>query len=82
MTSPRHPPATDPIPRDYAQWRHCIEVDCGLVLTPAFIRERRMELANLAHFRTRQFVDCYGERHRQRVLAWFEQASEPLGHAR
>jgi len=75
----RDPAATDPIPRDYAQWRHCIEVDCGLDLTPDYIRERRMELANLANFRTRQFVDCYGEAHRQRVLAWFGQAAETLG---
>lgn len=62
------------IPRTYDEWRHCIEVDCGLQLTPAFIAERIAELANTEHERTRQYVRLYGEAHRQRVIEWFEQA--------
>jgi hypothetical protein len=62
------------IPQTYEEWRHCIEVDCGLSLTPAFIAERLAELSQPDHERTRQYVRLYGEPHRQRVIGWFEQA--------
>ena len=62
------------IPQTYQQWRHCIEVECGLALTGEFIDARIQELARLDHFRTQQFVRLYGESHRARVLDWFRQA--------
>lgn len=62
------------IPQTYDEWRHCIEVDCGLRLTPGFIAERIAELSDADHERTRQYVRLYGEAHRQRVLEWFERA--------
>lgn len=62
------------IPRTYEEWRHCIEVDCGLQLNQAFIAERLAELTEAEHERTRQFVRLYGEPHRLRVIGWFEQA--------
>lgn len=64
------------IPETYERWRHCITVDCGLELTPAFIDKRLAELRDLSAYRTRRFVDCYGEDHRARVIAWFEQARQ------
>ncbi|WP_238704527.1 hypothetical protein [Pseudomonas nabeulensis] len=27
-------------PQTYEQWRHCITVECGIALTPAFIAQR------------------------------------------
>ena len=30
----------DVVPRTYEQWRHCITVDCGMALTPAYIEQR------------------------------------------
>jgi hypothetical protein len=62
------------IPRTYEEWRHCIEVDCGLQLNQAFLAERLAELTEAEHERTRQFVRLYGEPHRLRVIGWFEQA--------
>jgi hypothetical protein len=62
------------IPRTYEEWRHCIEVDCGLQLNQSFIAERLAELTEAEHERTRQFVRLYGEPHRLRVIGWFEQA--------
>lgn len=62
------------IPETYDQWRHCIEVDCGITLTRAFIDERLRELATPSDFRTQQFIRLYGEAHRDRVLGWFRQA--------
>jgi hypothetical protein len=67
------------IPRDYADWRRCIEVDCGLVLSAAYIDERITELSDVAHFRTAQFTRLYGEGHRRRVLEWFARARRELG---
>jgi len=62
------------VPQTYSAWRHCIEVGCGLQLTPAFIAARLAELSNVDHERTRRFVRLDGEAHRQRVLEWFERA--------
>lgn len=67
------------IPQTYADWRRCIEVDCGLTLTPQFIAERIDELSDPSRERTAQFVRVYGDAHRQRVLGWFQQAAG--GHA-
>lgn len=63
------------IPDTYQAWRHCIEVDCGLTLTPQFIAERIAALENVGDMRTRQFLSCYGDGHRQRVLSWFREAA-------
>jgi hypothetical protein len=62
------------IPETYDQWRRCIEVDCGIPLTPAFIDQRLNELATPSDFRTHQFLSLYGEAHRDRVIRWFRQA--------
>lgn len=58
----------------YEDWRHCIEVACGIEITPAFVNERIAELSDADHSKTRRFVETWGEAHRARVLNWFEQA--------
>ncbi len=65
--------------RTYQDWRHCIEVQCGIPLTPTFVAQRLAELADPAHERTQKFVKTWGEAHRQRVIGWFEQASREIG---
>jgi len=67
------------IPKTYAQWRHCIEVDCGIPLEPAFIQSRLSVLRDPAHDETRRFASLYGQTHARSVLAWFEQAQAALG---
>lgn len=62
------------IPEHYDAWRHCIEVDCGIVLTPLYINERLQALGDTRDFRTAQFTKLYGLEHLQRVRGWFEQA--------
>lgn len=62
------------IPQTYTQWRHCIEVDCGIALTPAFIAERLTVWRQPGHEETKRFVRLYGAEHLQRVVSWFEQA--------
>lgn len=64
------------IPQTYEQWRHCIVVECGLELTPAFISERISALQNDSEHYTQQFVKLYGQEHRHKVLGWFIEAQE------
>ncbi len=67
------------IPASYADWRRCIEVDCQIQLTPAFVAARIDELNDATHFRTQQFVALYGPGYREQVLAWFQRARAELG---
>jgi len=62
------------IPRNYADWRHCIEVDCGIALTPEFVDLRIEALTRSGSEETRRFAALYGSEHLQRVIAWFHEA--------
>lgn len=62
------------IPRTYDQWQHCITVECGLALTPAFVAERLTVWRNAQSEETLRFRRLYGDQHWQAVTAWFEQA--------
>jgi len=79
VTAPPAPRGASLVPDSWEQWRHCIEVDCRLALTPAFVAERRAELGDPSHFRTRQFIALYGDAHRLNVLAWFQRAAAQGG---
>jgi hypothetical protein len=67
--------ASELIPSDYASWRYCIEVKCGLALTPDFLQARIAALADSGDEETRRFARLYGDAHLNRVLAWFRQAA-------
>lgn len=67
--------AAELIPSDYASWRYCIEVKCGLALTPDYLRERIAVLSNSDHEETKRFAKLYGNAHREQVLAWFRRAA-------
>ncbi|HVW51941.1 MAG TPA: hypothetical protein VHC91_16375 [Trinickia sp.] len=62
------------IPLTYDQWRHCITVECGLALTPAFIAEGLAVWRNAQSEETSRFRRLYGDQHWNAVTAWFEQA--------
>lgn len=66
---------TSPIPQTYAEWRHCIEVECGIHLTAAFIQARLAALGDVQAEETQRFRRLYGDAHWKRVLAWFERAA-------
>ena len=66
------------MPDNYEAWRHCITVECGLVLTPDFIEERISALQNKKDYSTKKFVQLYGQQHLQNVLGWFMQAQKSL----
>jgi len=66
------------VPQTYEQWRHCITVECGLALTPAFIKERLAVWRHDTAEETVRFRQRYGDAHWQAVVAWFEQAEQSV----
>lgn len=67
------------IPASYREWRHCIEVACGVALAPAYIAARLSSLTAPADDATRRFASLYGEAHLHRIFGWFEQARAEAG---
>ncbi len=67
--------AAELIPSDYASWRYCIEVKCGLALTPDYVQARISVLSDRGHEETQRFVRLYGDAHLNWILAWFRQAA-------
>lgn len=67
------------IPDSYLAWRHCIEIICKQPISGAYVQERIDELESINHYKTRQFVEFYGDAHRQKVIDWFKQAGRELG---
>ncbi len=67
--------AEELFPGDYTSWRYCIEVKCGLALTPEFLQARIAILGDPRHEESQRFASLYGEPYREQVLAWFRQAA-------
>lgn len=70
--------AAELLPGDYSSWRYCIEVKCGLVLTPEFLQTRIAVLGDPRHEETLRFSSLYGEPYREQVLTWFRRAAEEM----
>lgn len=70
--------AAELIPSSYGSWRYCIEVKCGIPLTPGYVRERIRILSDPGQEETRRFTQTYGPGHLTRVLGWFRQAADTL----
>jgi hypothetical protein len=69
------------IPQTYAQWRECIEVDCGIALTAPFIAARLAILTQPQQEETVRFARHYGTAHLARVVAWFQTAQREVARA-
>lgn len=67
--------AAELFPSDYTSWRYCIEVKCGLALTPEFLRVRIAVLGDQHHEEAQRFARLYGEPYREQVLGWFRRAA-------
>jgi hypothetical protein len=65
--------------QSYAQWRHCITVDCGIPLTAGFVAERLAVWRNSTCEETTRFRRRYGDDHWRAVIGWLEQAQRELG---
>ena len=75
MTGDTERYAMELFPSDYASWRYCIEVKCGLALTPEFLKARIAVLGDPRHEESQRFARLYGESYRQQVLDWFHRAA-------
>ena len=51
------------VPQDYASWRHCIEVDCGIRLTPQWIEQADCGLKDPRDYHTSRFKALWGPTH-------------------
>ena len=58
----------------YEDWHHCIEIECGIPLTPEFIEMRLNALRNPSDLHTQKFLDEWGQAHLNQVIHWFEMA--------
>jgi len=67
---------TTPFPENYAQWQHCITVECGIPLTAEYVAARLTVWRNPQSEETRRFRRLYGDAYWQQVLQWFEQAEQ------
>ena len=67
--------AAELFPGDYTSWRYCIEVKCGLALTPGFLEARIAVLGDPHHEESQRFARSYGEPYREQVSAWFQHAA-------
>ena len=74
--------AAELIPTGYASWRYCIEVKCGIALTPEYVEERIGVLADPGKEETKRFARTYGRAHLDKVLGWFRRAQAGLGRSR
>jgi len=63
------------IPTNYESWRYCIQVKCGLTLSPEFAKERIAVLGDPNNAEMRRFAKLYGDPYREQVLEWFRLAA-------
>lgn len=62
-------------PQTYADWRHCITIDCGIELTEQYISERIEAMNDHSDPHTARFIELYGEAYHAQVVGWFERAA-------
>ena len=74
MVTPLERQAAEMFPRDYSSWRHCIEVECGIPLSPDYVAKRIAILGDSTHKETVRFAKLYGDDWHQQVLAWFQRS--------
>ncbi|OZI31117.1 hypothetical protein CAL29_24600 [Bordetella genomosp. 10] len=66
------------IPETYAQWRHCITVECRIPLTLSFVTQRLAVLRDERAQETVRFRGLYGDPHWKAVCQWFTRAQDEL----
>jgi hypothetical protein len=60
--------------KNYEEWRRCIEVDCRIPLTRAFVEQRLQIYQDQGHEETKRFISLYGSEHLAFIIQCFEQA--------
>lgn len=63
---------------NYSEWRHCIEIKCGIELTNDYVQERIKELADINNTSTNNFITLYGDHYRLLISSWFLKAADEI----
>lgn len=66
------------IPTNYAEWEHCITVECGIPLTAEFVETRIKSLQDDKDYSTQKFIARWGKAHHAKTLEWFREAQARL----
>lgn len=66
------------IPTEFEEWKHCIEVKCGIPLTQDFAEQRLTLLEQAEIEETQRFVALYGQEHLSNIKNWFKRVIEEL----
>jgi len=62
------------IPDSYEAWKQCIETDCQIKITKAYLQTRLSTLKNEKNAETKKFIELYGTEHHQNVVSWHTKA--------
>jgi len=60
------------VPQNYLEWRKCIEVDCGILLSIPYCEQRIAKLSDKNDRETQRFLQLYGQEHTENILTWFK----------
>lgn len=60
----------------YSDWKHCIEVKCGIELTADYIDERLRIWNDETKEETKKFIELYGDAYHRQIVSFFEQAKQ------
>lgn len=62
------------LPSTYEEWRDCIEIQCQIPLTLAFVQERLQVYEDVENEERMRFIRLYGESHLNNIITWFKHA--------
>jgi hypothetical protein len=62
------------IPQTFEQWKFCIEKNCGIKITKAFVEERLAVYENASNEETKKFIALYGQEHLKNIITWLQQS--------
>ena len=69
------PYASEIYPSDYMSWRYCIEVKCGVAMTPEYVASRVTAFSDPKSQESKRFAKIHGDAWREQVLTWFQRAA-------
>ncbi|MGC6433722.1 MAG: hypothetical protein ACON4M_05950 [Crocinitomicaceae bacterium] len=62
------------IPRNFEDWKLCIEKDCKIELSEKFCKDRISILTDKSSIETKRFESIYGQLHLENVISWYKKA--------
>ncbi|WP_185218030.1 hypothetical protein [Sphingobacterium mizutaii] len=59
------------VPRNFEDWKVCIEKRCGLSLTLSYAKSRLVVYEDESIEETKRFIKLYGKEHLENIKNWF-----------